>query len=325
MDLLRLMTEGWEDKALDRLEGLLALFDVDDPREQGEALERVMNFCEREWGGYPAGLEALAQRIEKRAADPVQGSMDALRLREEADDPGAIIRAIRARREHEARDRRKREALASRYGSVEAASVPTAFERLFIEATAALDTPEPGGQDGHGESGGDDDQAYGPLDGWHLPWHELPDRLRHAVSEAHPLPDTVASAQTEALWWERRLRDLEIVHDCPAGEGSLPTACAARRKVVVELWRKGLPASTLADLQARMTYWAEWGGQDGTGYRLMLADVQRLAASGGAVRAPESTKDMARSLKARHPEWSLARIGEELGISRQAVHKHLKG
>ncbi|MBI3445724.1 MAG: HTH domain-containing protein, partial [Magnetospirillum sp.] len=39
----------------------------------------------------------------------------------------------------------------------------------------------------------------------------------------------------------------------------------------------------------------------------------------------QSTKERARQIKTDNPDWSLARIGKELGISRQAVHKHLKG
>lgn len=312
MDLVDLMTRGTDSSAavLDRLEGILALHDDDDPAVQDEALERAVSLCRNHWGDYRSGLEALAERVEAGADDPVIGSMQALRLREEAEDPGSLVRAARRRREEALRAGGARAAVIARYGSLEAALAPTALERLFIDAAAHL---------------GDEADPLAPLAGWGLPWHPLPDELRAAVIEACPLPLSVVDARDEALSWEDRRRELAALSDGP-GEAILPTACAARARVVDELWARGLAARTPRDLIARLEYWATRGGDDGSGYAVALEDLRRLA-SADALSRPErtgSTREAALRLKAEHPDWSLARIGKELGISRQAVHKHLR-
>ena len=82
---------------------------------------------------------------------------------------------------------------------------------------------------------------------------------------------------------------------------------------------------TLGDFTARLEYWAKRGGDDGSGYSILAADLD-VVSQGLTTRGPiQSTKDRARQIKGANPDWSLARIGKELGISRQAVHKHLKG
>jgi hypothetical protein len=315
VNLLDLMTPGREDMSLDRLEVILGQYEAHSDAEQDAALERAVAFCEREWGGYLAGLEALARRVEVRAGGSVDGAMQSLRLREEGGEPGAIIRSLRARRERERVRVDERASVIAHYGSEAAATAPTAFERVFITAAASLAEP---GQDAA------EPDPFAVLDGWHLAWHEVPAGLQRAVAAAHPLPDSVAAARDECLHWEERLRHVEILFDCP-GEGSLPTACAARRKVVEELWRRRLPARSLGDVQARLEYWAGRGGDDGAGYGVLLGDLATLTAAAAASPSAESTKDRARRLKRDHPDWSLARIGDKLGISRQAVHKHLKG
>lgn len=312
MDLFDFLGEDRETKALDRLSLMLAAFEADSEIEQDLALERAVAYCRKEWGDYAAGLEALARRAEAAAGDPVDQAMRALHLREEGAEPGTLIRAIRHRRRRERGRTDELDAVIAIYGSEAAARAPTPFEMVFISATRHLaDEADP-------------DDLLGALDGWQLPWHDLPDRLRQAVSMAHPLPDGVSAARDECLRWEERLLHLEILHGCP-GAGILPTACAARRRVVEELWRRGLRAATLGDLYARLDYWAARGGDDGTGYGVLQADLDAVAAQLISRSPGESTKDRARRLKADHPDWSLARIGKELGISRQAVHKHLKG
>lgn len=312
MDLFDQLSEGREDKALDRLEAMLSLFEAESEIEQDLALERVMAYCEREWGSYSAGLEALAARADAGSDISVDAAAQSLRLRQEGIEPGAIIQSIRQRRIRERGRMGEREAVIALYGSEAAATAPTAFEAIFIAAAAPL------------AAEGAEDDPFGPLSGWHLAWHDLPDELRLAVTAAHPLPGTVAAARDECLKWEQRLHHLELLFDC-AGAGVLPTACAARRKVVEALWRKGLPAASLEDFAARLGYWAARGGDDGIGYGVLLDDLAAVAAGLTAKAPAESTKERARRLKSEHPDWSLARIGATLGISRQAVHKHLKG
>ncbi|MDO8606244.1 MAG: hypothetical protein Q7R40_06895 [Phaeospirillum sp.] len=312
MDLFEQLSEGRQDKALDRLLSMLALFEADSEIEQDLALERVVAYCEREWGGYAAGLDALAHRMELRSGDAVAAAVQSLRLREEGAEPGAMIQSIRLRRRRDRGRLGEREAIITRYGGEDAVTTPTAFEIIFIAATAYLAEEGPQGD------------PFGPLSGWHLAWHDLPDALRVAVSTAYPLPETVAAARDECLKWEERLHHLEVVFDC-AGAGTLPTACAARRRVVEDLWRKGLRAAGLDDVSARLDYWAGRGGDDGAGYAVLRDDLGAISAGFAAIAPAETTKDRARRLKSEHPEWSLARIGKALGISRQAVHKHLKG
>lgn len=311
MDLFDQLTEGREDKALDRLESMLALFESESEIEQDLALERVITYCEREWGGYAEGLDALAHRMEARSGDSVDIAAQVLRLRQEGVEPGAMIQSIRYRRRQELGRLGEREMIIALYGSEDGVAAPTAFETIFTTAAAFL-----------AEEGESD--PFGPLSGWQLPWHDLPDDLRHAVSQAHFLPASITAARDECLKWEERLHHLEVVFDC-AGAGALPTACAARRKVVEDLWRKSLRAASLDDFAARLGYWADRGGDDGIGYGILANDLEALSTSLTARVPTKTTKDQARQLKSQHPEWSLAKIGAVLGISRQAVHKHLKG
>lgn len=293
MDLFDLMSQGREDKALDRLEGMLALYEAENEAEQDEALDRARAFCDLEWGSYPAGLEVLARRWATRKGDGAEAAMQALRLHEEGAKPGSIIRAVRLSRLRELTRIDERAAVIARYGSEDAVLRPTEFETLFIQAAAACETPSD---------------------------------VEAAVTAAHPMPASVEAARAECLRWEGRLRHMELVADpTTAQPPTLPPACAARHRLVEGAWRNGRPAATIADFSARLEYWAGRGGEDGNGYAILAADFEALAA-GLSARAPgQSTKDRARALKDTNPEWSLARIGKELGISRQAVHKHLKG
>ena len=316
MNLLDLMNRGVdpEAKALDRLEIILEQYESENLTSQEEALERAQTFCFSHWSGYQAGMEALALRIEAKEGP---GSQRAWRWRAEGEDPGMIIRAIRHHRSEAERAKAgegdTRSAVIARYGSAEAARWPTALEQIFIGAAAHL--------------AGEDDDPYAPLAGWRVAWHELPPSLYQAVVGACPLPKTVADARDETLAWDGRRRELELVLDNAPAEAMLPTACAARHRIVEDLWRKVLPVDGIADLTARLQYWATYGGDDGLGYGVLLSDLDRLIAENrlGMGIAPSGGRgDAARRLKAAYPNWSLARIGAELGISRQAVHKHLK-
>ncbi|MBC7953725.1 MAG: hypothetical protein H7Z12_18155 [Rhodospirillaceae bacterium] len=306
MNLLDLMTTGEDlrEKALDRLDGIIALYASDDEDVQDEALARAITLCGKEWGGYKPGLEELAKR--KEDADAL---VDALRLREEADDPGSMIRTARTRRALAGKLDGERAAIVARYGSLDAATQPSPIECMFVDVAAHLAGHE------------DDSDPWSPLAGWSVPWHDIPPELAAAVTHACPLPTNVADARAEALTWDERKRERDVLTDGP-GAAALPTACAARHRLVADLWARGLPVRDAAELEARLEYWTSRGGDDGAGYTVLAADLRRL--SGGFVTVGEGTKDKARRLKAENPDWSLARIGKELGITRQAVHKHLR-
>lgn len=286
MDLFELMSAGREEKALDRLEAILVAYRSEDEAEQGEALERATAYCEREWGGYGAGVELLARKR-------MGGEFSAAMLEEEAAEPGSIIRTIRTRRRRERGEYDERDDIIALYGGEQAAREPTPFERIFVAAALPLCTQDR-------------------------------DEMVLAVSAAYPLPATVAEARAETLAWGERLHHRRLIFGASNPAGGLLPACAIRHGVVEELWRRDLPAADLADFTARLDYWARHGGDDGSGYALLEADLRRITPTLGAAVPQETTKERARRLKAANPDWSLARIGKELGISRQAVHKHLK-
>lgn len=328
MNLLDLMGAGEDlrEKALDRLEGILAQYSSEDDDVQDEALARAISLCGKEWGSYRAGLEELATRKETAVADdPLAAEMEALRLREEAEDPGAMIRAVRARRTLAGRMNAERTAIVARYGSLQAAIDPSPIETMFVAAAAHLAEVEAPMAGEEAEASTDPvDDPWAPLAGWSVPWHEVPAVLIQAVTAACPLPSTVGDARAEALTWEERKRERELLADGP-GKAALPTACAARHRLVEDAWRRDLPVRSPAEFEGRLDYWASRGGDDGAGYGVLLLDWRRLGGLLVPATAGESTKEKARRLKAENPTWSLARIGKELGISRQAVHKHLKG
>ncbi len=312
MDFLDLMDSDGDrcDKSLDRLEAVIALFDHTDDAVQDEALARAIGLCGSEWGGYKAGLEALARRRESAPGNYFENEMAALRLREEADDPGLLIRIARQRRGREETIPAAERDVIARYGSREAALLLTPEESALVRATCHLVDAD------------ESEDPWAPLAGWSLAWHPIPQNLKDALAVALPWPASVQAAKTECLAWENRLREREILTQGPGG-AALPVACMARRMVVEELWRQGLPVRTVRDMEARMEYWEQRGADDGAGYRVLLADLRGLMASGTPAIRPEGTRERACQLKAEHPSWSLAQIGAELGISRQAVHKHL--
>lgn len=311
MDLFELMVKGEDpaEKALDRLEGIVARFEADDPSEQDEALERALVLAEREWGSYASALEALADRKAKRAADPVGGEAEAERLRLEANEPGLIIRALRTERRLSREDAQERDAIIAQYGSLEAAIQPTPIEAMFIAATRTLCAEE--------------DSIWAPILDW-VGDGAVPRDLELALAAACPLPESITDAHAEALVWRDRARERGIL--CGASiSGNLPIACQARRVLVEACWGSLLPAKSLAEFEIRLGYWAGWGGGQSPGYLALLEDFRRLSSDGTLFVAQEGTKEKARRLKTENPNWSLARIGKELGISRQAVHKHLRG
>jgi len=291
MDLFDLMSQGREDKALDRLEGMLALYESEDEAEQDAALERARTFCDLEWGSYPAGLEVLARRWAARHGDGAVAAMQAISLYEEGTRPGSIIRAVRLRRLRELSRLAERAEVIRRYGSAEAVFLPTEFETVFLRAAEACA------------------DAAG---------------LDAAMAAAHPMPASVEAARAECLRWEGRLRHMELVTEEGAPPPALPEACAVRHRLAEAAWRRGVPSSSPADFAARLEYWSTRGADDGEGYRVLAGDFDAVAKALAGRAGGPSTKDRARALREANPEWSLARIGKELGISRQAVHKHLK-
>jgi hypothetical protein len=300
-----------EAEALSLLDRLVDRYESPDESAQDTAFAAAQSLCQAVWGGYQVGFAALASKIETTAPGSVESAVRSLRLRDEAADPGGMIRAARLRRQRSGSREAERAALIARYGSEAAALAPTAAETMLIEAGRTL--AEPGGKE----------DCHAPLSGWHLPWHEPPEALRVLVAAALPLPSTIAAARDECRAWEQRKTELDLIGDGP-GSAGLPTACAARHWLVERMWRGDLPATGPADLIARLEYWVERGGDDGRGYRILLDDLTE-AGTTPLLRDPDGgSHARILRLKAEHPSWSLARIGQELGISRQAVHKHLK-
>lgn len=315
MDLLQLMAADGDrkDKALDRLAAIVLLLSSDDPAVREEAQGRALTFAGKEWGSYRAALEALALRLESDARSDPALLAQAMEMREEADNPGFLARAAEQRLEAADQAGAARRAVIERYGDEAAARGPTALEMVFVTACAHL-----------ADTAGDDTvDPWAPLAGWGVAWHPVPAELARAVRAAMAMPATIADARAEVLSWDQRLADLDILAG-EQGRAALPTACAARRRLVEDLWRRDLPAASLSDLDVRLHYWATRGAGDQSGYGIVRADLARLLAQGTQLPVPSpSTRAKCQQLRADNPAWSLARIGQELGISRQAVHKHL--
>jgi hypothetical protein len=306
MDLFQLMTGGEDDlkaKALERLEAIVRQYLSGDDGQQDEALSRAINFCGMEWGSYRAGLEALAARVEGRGGQQSWAS----ELRDEAGKAGTLIERARAARTIDTWTTPQRAQVVARYGSRGAACGLTHLEQAFLSL-----------------AGIEEGQEWEPaLDGWTPLDPTVPERLRAMLSTGFPLPHSIIDARAEFMAWEDRKTERVILFD-EGNRRDLPTVCRARQMMVVELWRSVLPAQSTADLDARLDYWQSWSGGDVAGYDVIRADIARVVAQGGLRTGGESTKDKCRRLKADNPGWSLAMIGRELGISRQAVHKHLK-
>jgi hypothetical protein len=308
MDLFQLMASDVDlkAKAFERLKGIVALYDAADDSQQDEAMTRAINFCGMEWDGYRPGIEALIAYLEPKPAEAVLVA----RLREEAAQPGAMIEAARAARVAVPRLPPDCEAIVARYGSLDAALGPTPWEQVFIDSAKPL------------AKGAD---PYAPLLGWNDPDAPVCVAIQKALSAECPLPETITDARAEALTWEDRERELAILATIAEG-AALPTACRARMGIALAFWRSELPVRHQSDFEARLDYWARRGGADPAGYAVLSRDFHRLVQQGGVKLAgAETTKDRCRRVKAANPGWSLARIAQEVGISRQAVHKHLKG
>lgn len=295
------------------LDDILELYRSPDQAVQDEAMARAITLCGRMWGGYRAGLDAFAAALEERGSP--EDVSRALELREEAEDPGVLIRC---RRESgagagEDDDRDRKAAVLARYPGMDDPREPTAEEWRLIESCAHL-------ADNGGEGRAD---PWGALAGWGVPWHPLPEALTAAIGAARPLPVTIAEARAETLAWDRRLEDLAILSGGSRGV-VLPTACAARHRVAIDLWRRDLPVKSGEEIRLRLEFWRERGGDDGAGYAILSADLDRLGGTGISGVGGRGTHDAVLRLKAENPAWSLARIAQEVGISRQAVHKHLR-
>ncbi|MBF0323813.1 MAG: helix-turn-helix domain-containing protein [Alphaproteobacteria bacterium] len=306
MDLFQLMAkdDDLKAKAFERLKGIVALYDADDDAQQDEAMTRAINFCGMEWDGYRPGIEALIAHLEPK---PAEAALVA-RLREEAAQPGAMIQAAREARAAAKRLPPECESVVARYGSLEAALGPTPWEQVFIDSAKPLVK---------------DSGPHAPILGWNDLQSPVCAAIQKALSSECPLPETIADARAEVLTWEDRARELAILATISEG-AALPTACLARMGIALAFWRSELPVCNQADFEARLDYWTNRGG-DLSGYGVLARDFHRLAEQGGIKPAgAETTKDRCRRLKAANPGWSLARIAQEVGISRQAVHKHLK-
>lgn len=295
------------------LDDILELYRSPDQAVQDEAMARAITLCGRMWNGYRAGLNAFAAALEERGLP--EDLSRALELREEAEDPGFLIRC---RRESEAGadedgDRARQAEVLARYPGMDDPREPTAEEWRLIEACVHL-------ADGAGAESPD---PWGALAGWGVPWHPLPEALTAAIGAARPLPVTIAEARAEVLAWDRRLDDLAILSGQSRGV-VLPTACAARHRVAIDLWRRDLPVKSGEELRLRLEFWRERGGDDGAGYAILSADLDHLIGGEASTLGGRGTHDAVLRLKAENPAWSLARIAQEVGISRQAVHKHLR-
>lgn len=160
----------------------------------------------------------------------------------EKHEPGYKARVAEEARQREEARLKERADLIERYGSEEAVMAPCEKEALLEKACAHLAEVE---EDGYVSN----------LDGWGPMSKniDLPESVRQAVSQAYPLPTSVAEAWAEWRHWNRRWHERVTLE--PYLE-SHPLPVNARLAVLEELL-VALPAQSLEDVLARLDKYEE--------------------------------------------------------------------
>ncbi|WP_264051666.1 hypothetical protein [Methylobacterium flocculans] len=179
------------------------------------------------------------------------------------------FRADRA--EREAKRQTKAAALVEEYGSEDAVFADTPMEAALRSACEPLLGP------------GETWQARHEIDGWgsHHGRSTMPASVREAVSEAWPLPSTIAEAWAEYEASEKLIGDRYTVDTyCD------PWVFVNARRYVVEELCNTLPARSLNDLRARISWMEFWANgeieqtpdEHRTNLATLRADIERMGA-----------------------------------------------
>ncbi len=157
-------------------------------------------------------------------------------------EPGYKARVAEEARQREEARLKERSELIERYGSEDAVMAPCDKEAMLEEACAHLAEVE---EDGYVSN----------LDGWGPMSKntDLPESVRQAVSQAYPLPTSIAEAWAEWRHWNRRWHERATLE--PYLE-SHPLPVNARLVVLEELL-VALPAQSLDDVLARLDKYEE--------------------------------------------------------------------
>jgi hypothetical protein len=255
------------------VERLLKIWALTDSPNAGEAAAArgkaaaLLARCGRTVADIPDLLSAKA----KAAPEPEPGGFtfydinnpDHMAARAENDRKN---RSARARKEAP-----EREAVISRYGSIDAAIALCAREVLVREAVNARRVP---------------------CDPPHQRWtkslesgrySDLPPHLRKALSDAYPLPSTIAEAGAEYDYWEQRDHDLGLVLEDTTNT-QLDLCADGRREIVRGLLETGLRARSLHDVLIRQRYVVNLEYSAPEIGRAVLEDLQHLAKLSGPAR-----------------------------------------
>lgn len=217
--------------------------------------------------------QALSKLDTRRPVTDAQFMVDA--FAEFMDRPEAVAE----RNEREARRRVEVAAILARYGSEDAVFTDTPMEAALRAACESLL--------GQGETW----ETGSSLDGWgiHASRATMPLSVRHAASQAWPLPETVASAWAEYEAADRLTHERYIVDDYfnpyPFTE--------ARQQLVAEILNT-LPARSLNDMRARgawLSHWADGEAEQSrddqrTVVATFRADIERM---GQRIREQDAT------------------------------------
>jgi hypothetical protein len=105
-----------------------------------------------------------------------------------------------------------------------------------------------------------------------------PKLITDAVSEAYPLPRTVTEAKAECDYWRARDEEMQLASnsDQDYGETALSLLACVRQEIVSKLFRYGLRAETLTEIEMRVAVNLENGDHDPEMMSAILADLRRL-------------------------------------------------
>lgn len=181
-------------------------------------------------------------------------------------------RAERARKEAP-----EREAVLSRYSSMDAAIAPCEREvllRMSVRKWAIY-------RDWPNQRWIDSIDGYNPLS-LH---YDMPPHVKEALSAAYPLPVTIGEAKSEYDYWERRDRELGLILE-DTSNTQLDVSAYGRQEIVRGLLETGLRAQSLADVLIRQRYLVDSESVMVEVEQAVLADLEHLAAM--AELAPKS-------------------------------------
>lgn len=160
----------------------------------------------------------------------------------EASEPGYKARRAAEKADKVAARKRRRDALISHHGSLEAALAPCERELLLLDAVALWRrcSPPPHNRWTHS------------VDGWSDPWKDAPPHVEAAIRGAYPLPQTFAEAQAEMDYWQQRDRDFADLLDDQYGDYALDLVARKRLFLIERLIDRDLEARTTSDVLTRL-------------------------------------------------------------------------